>query len=117
MLCGMPGWETFNSIDPQLMKELDAVFFNGMYADISTPAVNTFRKKFISEYHADPTIQAYMAYDQISFIASQEFRAAGKKIVYSNLLYHSNGAEQLLPVYSWQDLLLNKKEDRLGWRR
>ncbi len=98
MLCGMPGWETFNSIDPQLMKELEAVFFNGMYADISSPSVNAFRKKFISEYHADPLIQAYMAYDQISFIASQEFRSGGKKLVYSNLLYHSNGPEQLLPV-------------------
>ncbi len=69
-----------------------------MYADISSPSVNAFRKKFISEYHADPLIQAYMAYDQISFIASQEFRTGGKKLAYSNFLYHSNGSEHLSPV-------------------
>ena len=99
MLCGMPGWENFNTIDPQLMKELDAVFFNGMYVDVSDPHVNSFRKTFIGEYHADPLIQAYMAYDLLTYIAAEKFRnKQGGKSLYTNMLYHSTGPEQLIPV-------------------
>ena len=58
VLMGMPAWENFNSIDPETMKELGAIMFNGMYIDTQCPELTQFRKKFILEYHADPTLAA-----------------------------------------------------------
>ena len=71
-LVGMPAWETFESIDPMLLKKYETVLFNGgSYFDIKSPEVAVFRKDFIHTYHADPLLQAYMAYDVVRYIAAE----------------------------------------------
>lgn len=99
MLCGMPGWENFNTIDPAIMKEMDALFFNGMYIDIGSSVVTDFRKKFIGEYHSEPLLQAYMAYDVITYISARESSYKDKvKTGYSGLLFNGSTPSQLTPV-------------------
>ncbi len=99
MLCGIPGWENFNAVDPVVMKEMNAVFFNGMYIDIENVEVIAFRKKFISEYHADPLLQAYMAYDVLTLIASQRPAGPGGKVIpYAYLLSPSKKTSGLVPL-------------------
>ncbi len=70
-LMGMPAWENFNSIDPDLMKKLGASFFSGMYIDTKSLALTQFRKKFVFEFHADPTLAAYMGYDVVNCILEE----------------------------------------------
>ncbi|MFN0187272.1 MAG: ABC transporter substrate-binding protein, partial [Bacteroidia bacterium] len=94
-LMGMPAWENFNSIDPDLMKKLGAVFFNGTYIDTNSPALTQFRKQFISEYHANPTLAAYMGYDVVNCIHEEiENTKANREIRFRSLL--NSGREIIL---------------------
>jgi ABC-type branched-subunit amino acid transport system substrate-binding protein len=97
-LMGMPAWETFNSVDPSFLQELGATFFNGMYIDTKSNGVNNFRKKFILEYHADPTLAAYMGFDVIQcFYREMTSNNKQQEIRYTSLL--SAGREvSLKPV-------------------
>ncbi|MFN8153563.1 MAG: hypothetical protein U0Y08_04650 [Bacteroidia bacterium] len=70
MLCGLPSWEGFESIDPLTMKEFDATFFNGTFIDYKSAAVQGFRKRFIQEYHTDPLPQAFWGYDLVRMVAN-----------------------------------------------
>lgn len=63
MLCGMPSWESFESIDPVSLQEMNTLLFNGYYIDGNSPEVMEFRRAFVHEYHTDPLPQAYMAWD------------------------------------------------------
>ncbi len=70
MLCGLPSWEGFESIDPMTMKEFDATFFNGTFIDYKSGTVQSFRKKFVQEYHLDPLAQAFWGYDLVKMVAA-----------------------------------------------
>ena len=72
MLCGLPPWEGFETIDPKLLENLNTYFFNGIVADIDHPRVQKFRKSFIAAYHADPLLQVYQGYDLATYL-SQNF--------------------------------------------
>lgn len=94
-LMGMPAWENFNSIDPVTMKELGAIIFNGMYIDTHCPELTQFRKKFIMEYHADPTMAAYMGYDVVNCIVREkECMKMNREVRFRSLL--NSGREILL---------------------
>lgn len=70
MLCGLPSWESFESIDPMAMKDFDATFFNGTFIDYKSGTVQAFRKWFVQQYHADPLQQAFWGYDLVKMIAN-----------------------------------------------
>lgn len=67
-LCGLPVWEQFETVDPNILKEEGTYIFGGIYVDNENPKVKSFRKSFINSFHSDPSIQAYQAYDLVSFI-------------------------------------------------
>lgn len=69
MLCGLPAWESFESVDPVMMKDFEATFFNGSFIDNKSSDVISFRRRFIESYHADPLPQAFWGYDLIRMIA------------------------------------------------
>lgn len=95
VLVGMPAWENFNSIDPTTMKELGAIIFNGMYIDTQCPELTQFRKKFVMEYHADPTLAAYMGYDVVNCIVEEkESKKTNREVRFRSLL--NSGREILL---------------------
>lgn len=99
MLCGMPSWENFGALDPELMKELNAVFFSGMFVEIEAAEAIAFRKKFIATYHADPLLQGFMSYEVITTLAAEKFKnKAGRTIVSSDLLFHAKESTRLVPV-------------------
>ncbi len=94
-LMGMPAWENFNSIDPDLMRKLGASFFTGMYIDPKSPEATQFRKKFILEYHANPTLAAYMGYDVVNCIWEEsENTKRDREIRFRSLL--NSGKEIIL---------------------
>jgi len=96
-LIGMPSWENFNSLDPELMKELGGIIFNGMYIDTKSKGLKDFRKKFIMNYHADPLMSAYMGYDVIHGIISELENSGVSKWRFQSLL--NSGREiELTPV-------------------
>lgn len=97
-LMGMPAWENFNSIDPELMKKLGASFFSGMYIDSKSPEVTQFRKKFILEYHADPTLAAYMGYDVVNCILEESERTKMNREIRFRSLLNSGREIILSPV-------------------
>ena len=78
MLCGLPAWESFESIDPLVMKDFDATIFNGSFIDYKSTAVSSFRKRFIDSYHADPLPQAFWGYDLVLKIAVDENRKVNR---------------------------------------
>ncbi len=100
MLCGMPGWENFYSIDPLVMKELNTVIFNGLFIETDAEPVIAFRKKFIEIYHADPFIQAYLAHDILSFIAFDKFQQdiSGSSMYTTNVLSGLKNKEMFRPI-------------------
>jgi hypothetical protein len=65
LLCGMPAWESFESIDPSLLQQLNTILFNGYFIYNRSDAVKEFRKTFVNEFHSDPLPQAYMAWDAL----------------------------------------------------
>lgn len=69
VLCGLPAWEGFESVDPEVMKGFDATFFNGTFIDYKSSGVQSFRKIFIQQYHVDPLPQAFWGYDLVRMIA------------------------------------------------
>lgn len=94
-LMGMPAWENFNSIDPETMKELGAIIFNGMYIDTQCSELNQFRKRFVLEYHADPTLAAYMGYDVVNCIVEErESKRKNREVRFRSLL--NSGKEIIL---------------------
>lgn len=71
VLCGMPAWEGFESIDPALLQEMKTILFNGYFIDSRSVTAKEFRKAFVNEYHADPLPQAYMAWDALALAFSE----------------------------------------------
>ncbi|CAN5406397.1 hypothetical protein BH11BAC2_BH11BAC2_16420 [soil metagenome] len=69
LLCGLPSWDKFESVNPVVLSELNTHIFNGLFIDQSNIRVMNFRKAFIDEYHADPMLQAYQAFDLVTYIA------------------------------------------------
>jgi hypothetical protein len=67
-LCGLPIWEQFETVDPDILKEEGTYIFGGVFIDYSKPNVKSFRKSFINEFHSDPSTQAYQAFDIVNYI-------------------------------------------------
>ncbi len=70
MICGLPTWDAFETVDQSLLKKLNTHIFNGIYIDYSNINVLNFRQKFITNYHADPMAPAFQAYDLITYLTS-----------------------------------------------
>ena len=99
MLCGLPTWETFESVDPELMKSFDAMIFDGIFIDSKSNEVINFRRKFIREYHADPTPQAFMAFDVVRMIASDTIKKVnGHRLPNFNFLLSGKEHSVFTPV-------------------
>ncbi|MBL7925056.1 MAG: hypothetical protein JNL88_12720 [Bacteroidia bacterium] len=94
MLCGLPSWETFDSVDPEQMKEFETIIFNGTYVDVRSADVLAFRKRFIAEYHTDPMPQAYMAFDAVRYIAGRHRKDQKGGMQFRSLL--NPGTEMVL---------------------
>lgn len=90
MLSGLPAWENFESVDPVMMKDFEATFFNGSFIDYNSPDVTGFRKRFIEHYHADPLPQAFWGYDLVRIIAAEV--NSRKKMI------HLSGLDPVLEV-------------------
>lgn len=95
VLCGMPSWEGFESIDPVLLQEMNTILFNGYYMDGNSMEVKEFRKAFVNEFHADPLAQAYMAWDALALAYSEWL---GKEQQHSKLIKRLNIRNELEPV-------------------
>ena len=68
LLAGLPTWEHFESIDIDILENLNAHIFDGSYIDYENEQVKAFRKRFIDEYQADPLLSAYLGYDLYNWI-------------------------------------------------
>jgi hypothetical protein len=95
VLCGMPSWEGFESIDPVLLQEMNTILFNGYHIDGSSPDVMEFRRAFVNEFHADPLAQAYMAWDALA-LAYNEW--LGEELQDARLIRCLNIRSDLVPV-------------------
>ena len=71
-LCGMPSWETFESLDPEWMQSFETIIFNGSFIDTNAPLVQSFRKEFMDEYHTEALPSAFWAWDVLQEIVRQK---------------------------------------------
>lgn len=124
LLCGLPTWEYFESIDFSLLEKFNTHIFNSTYIEYDVAEVKSFRKKFIEEYNADPLITAFTGYDIYKWIAGN-FSKHGVNIENyestSNLEAHGNGFQfkkicdncgwenQFISVLKFQDGGLKKE--------
>jgi hypothetical protein len=70
MICGLPTWDGFETVDQALLKKLNTHIFNGIYLDYTNVNVLNFRQKFITNYHNDPMAPAFQAFDLITHLTS-----------------------------------------------
>lgn len=71
-LCGMPSWESFESLDPEWMQSYETIIFNGSFIDTNAPLVQSFRKEFMDEYHTEALPPAFWAWDVLQEIVRQK---------------------------------------------
>ncbi len=62
VVCGLPTWENFETIDPQRLQNLETHIFTSSYVDYNQGTVRNFRKTFLEQTKADPQYLAYLGF-------------------------------------------------------
>jgi LysM repeat protein/ABC-type branched-subunit amino acid transport system substrate-binding protein len=62
VVCGIPTWENFESIEPQKLQKLHTLIFSTSFVDYNDAAVKSFRRSFVEKYKADPLYNAYLGF-------------------------------------------------------
>jgi len=76
VVCGIPTWENFESIDPEMLQRLNTLIFSPSYVDYGNPYVKSFRKQFIEKYKSDPSYQGYLGFS-IAYLSAMALEKHG----------------------------------------
>jgi hypothetical protein len=68
IVCGMPTWVNFESIDFMSHERIQICLFDNNYIDLSDPNRLKFRKRFVNAYLDDPLSSGYAGYDMFSYL-------------------------------------------------
>lgn len=60
---GLPVWQHFESLDPQMMEKYNTIIFSPDNLNFNAPATIKFREKFRHLFQAEPGDAAYLAFD------------------------------------------------------
>lgn len=66
VICGMPTWMNFESIDFMSFGRIQISLFDNNYIDLLDPARLKFRKRFVNTYFDDPLSSAYAGFDLLT---------------------------------------------------
>ena len=69
IVCGLPTWQEFQSIDVEVMQDLNLHYFTTSYLDDANPLFQTFRKNFINKYYTEPSPDAFDGYSLTLYLA------------------------------------------------
>lgn len=62
ILCGLPTWENFETIDPQRLQNLETHIFSSTFIDYNLNPVKRIRKNFLEKYKSDPVFLGYLGF-------------------------------------------------------
>jgi len=63
-------WLNINQISLRQLDNLEVYFISPKFIDIRTPAVKSFRQKYISRYNVPPSVYAYAGFEMLYFYGS-----------------------------------------------
>ncbi len=66
VICGMPTWMNFESIDFMSFERIQISLFDNNYIDLFDPNRLKFRKRFVNTYFDDPLSSAYSGFDLLT---------------------------------------------------
>lgn len=66
MICGLPTWENFESIDIVKLQKLQTHIFSSNYINYENQLVKNMRKQFIEKYKSDPGYYAFLGYSIVA---------------------------------------------------
>jgi hypothetical protein len=96
VICGLPTWENFESIDPKMLQKLQTHIFTSTFIDYNSPYVKNFRKNFIEKYKADPVHNAFLGFS-IAYLAGSALEK-GDKDFFRQLEKKENRENKELPA-------------------
>ena len=62
VVCGLPTWENFETIDPLRLQNLETHIFTSSFVDYNQWTTRNFRKTFLEQTKADPQFLAYLGF-------------------------------------------------------
>ncbi len=68
VICGMPTWVNFESIDFMSHERVQISLFDNNHVDYRDPERSKYRKRFVNAYWDDPLSSGYAGYDLFSHI-------------------------------------------------
>ncbi|MGR6086848.1 MAG: hypothetical protein ACU4F9_01610 [Arcticibacter sp.] len=68
VICGMPTWMNFESIDFMSFDRIQISLFDNNYIDLLDPNRIKFRKRFVNAYFDDPLSSAYAGFDLLTYL-------------------------------------------------
>lgn len=80
VVCGLPTWESFESIDFSAYKNVKAIYFTSTFVDENNFRVKNFQKCFYKNYITLPVFNAYLGFDVALYLFNFQFKGdAGLK--------------------------------------
>ncbi|MFZ9942841.1 MAG: hypothetical protein ACO3O0_04460 [Bacteroidia bacterium] len=68
IICGMPTWVNFESIDFMSHERVQIGLFDNNYIDLTDPNRIKFRKRFVNAYFDDPLSSGFAGYDLFTYV-------------------------------------------------
>jgi hypothetical protein len=79
-LIGLPTWDNFETIDMDLMQNLNTYIFKAYFVDEENADVIQFRKKYVANYKTEPSSYVYQGFD-LMYYYGKLIMKNGKKII------------------------------------
>gem|GEM_PF-903443 len=96
VVCGLPTWENFESIDPKMLQKLQTHIFTSSFIDYNNQHVKNFRRSFIEKYKTDPVHNAFLGFS-ITYLAATAMEK-GEKEFFHQLEKKENRENRELPA-------------------